>query len=278
MTLRAGMLAGLIAAVVLVGGLWFLNSTRAGLAIKCSWLNDMGACFLYSLTEPIGPAAPAATEDPAAAAERERQEAERRREEARERALREADRAVESASSDLRWAVDSLVSLAERAATEAESVTSPTAELDAALDTLRHEYEELAAMIAAGSTGEFWVDEVSFALYDVEFARDAVDFAVDGVEFGTYGLDELRDTRSRLERDIDAAMSALRSAQRRHPEAAPPSFGIESAEADLERLNAGIDASLAVYGSTQEAVQTVLDQADAILSDATELAASVGAQ
>lgn len=271
MTLRTGLLAGLIACAVLFGGLWFLNSTRAGLAIKCSLLNDVGACFLYELTEPIRPPAPIPTEDPAAAAERERKEAS-------DRAQREADQAVASASTDLEWAVQALESLAMAAADEAMAMPSTTAELDAAYESLRREHDELAALIAAGSTGEFWVDDVSFALYDVEFARDGVDFAADGVEFSSYALDDLRESRSTSERDIEIAMSALRATQVRYPGAAPPIYAIADAEAALDRLAASIDESLAAHDATSSATQDVLDQADVILEQATALAQSVGAE
>jgi hypothetical protein len=68
----------LVVAVVF-GTLWFLNSTRPGLDIKCRYLNDLGACFEAVLTQPVpqvpdpfapggndGGVAPPVTPDPAA--------------------------------------------------------------------------------------------------------------------------------------------------------------------------------------------------------------------
>lgn len=278
MTLRAGILAGLIACAVLLGGLWFLNNTRAGLGIKCSMLNDAGACFLYALSEPVAPRAPLPTENPAVVAERERQEAERQIQAAAERAQREADQAVSSASAELEGAVGVLASLADAAADEAEKLDTPTLEVEIALDDMRAEFEELAAMIANGSTGEFWVDDVSFQLYDVEFARDSVDFAADGVEFSAYAIDDARDSRDALARDVEAAMAALEAAQRRYLDAAPPPYTSAQAEADLKRLLSAIDDAVAEYERSARSVGELIAEADALMEQARELAASVGAE
>ena len=69
-TLFSGIVAGLIARAVLVGGLWFLNITRPGLGVKCEFLNDLGACPLYELSREAEPASPPITEDPELAEER----------------------------------------------------------------------------------------------------------------------------------------------------------------------------------------------------------------
>lgn len=277
-TLRSKIVAGVLACVVLLGGLWFLNNTRAGMGVKCSLLNDMGACFIYEFSAPIAPPAPLPTENPAVAAERRRQEEEARRQAAAERAQREADAAVAAAATELEWAVDALANAAEAASDEASLLGDPADEVRAAVEAQRALFEELAAMIAAGSTGEFWVDDVSFLLYDVEFARNDVDFARDGVEFAAYAIEDARDKRDPLARDVESAMAGLQAAQSRHPDAARPGYSAAIAEADLRRLLAAIDDSIAAHEAVQGEVEALIAEADAVMAQAIELAASVGAQ
>lgn len=274
-TLRTGLLAGFVACVVLFGGLWFLNNTRAGLGIKCSVLNDVGACFIFELS---APAQPLPTEDPVVVAERERQAEEQRRQAAVEQAQREADGAVARVSSDLHYATDALAATAEAASDEADSLGGPTLELQIAVDDMRDRFDELAALVAAGSTGEFWVDDVSFALYDVEFARDDVDFARDGVEFAAYAIEDAGDSRDGLARDVDVAIAALKAAQRLYPDAVSPGYAVAHAEADLQDYLASVDESLSAYQEAQSEVERLLAEADNILAQATEVAASVGAE
>lgn len=271
-TLRAGIAAGLIACLILFGGLWALNNTRVGLKMRCEVFNDVGACFTYALTEPIIPQAPVvqATEDPATKEERERQAA-------AAEVQRKADAAVAEAVSDLEWAVEALANVANDAADEAEALGDPTDELRQAVEDERAVMEELADMIAAGPTDEFWTDDVSFKLDDVSFARDDVDFARDGVEFSSYALDDARTQRDKLAADVRAAIAALESAQRRYPDAKPPSHSASWAEGELQRLLASIEDSLTTYDAALAEVSDLMDEADAILDQATDLAASVGA-
>jgi len=278
MTLRAGVLAGLIACIVFAGGLWALNNTRAGLAIKCNFLSDFGACLLHGLSEPV-PAAvttPDPTVDPSVRAEQERQEAERQRREAEARVQREADAVVGTASADLQATIDALAYLAEAASTEAFGIDDPISDVEQALEDMRTEFDELASMIAGGSTGEFWVDDVSFELYDVEFARDSVDFAADGVEFSAFAIQEAMQSRDDLIRDVERAISSLESAEVRHPGGVAP-YAASQGRADLNRFVAKLDLAIASYERAQRSLDDLIAEADALLEDAQSLAATVGA-
>jgi len=270
-TLRAGIIAGLVACAVLVAGFWFLNSTRAGLSMKCSVFNDVGACFAYALSQPLPLQPPNPAEDPAVAAERQRAEEERRHQDT-------ANRAVAAASYDLELAIDQLAYVAEAALDEAANISDPAADLRQAVADQRAVYEELHAVVAAGPTDEFWVDEVSFVFYDVEFARNDVDFARDGIEFASSSIEDARDQRDELEAAVRLAISALESAQGRNPIAVAPSYSVASAERELERRLADIDDTIAAYDEQLAQVEALIVEADQLMADASALAASVGAE
>ena len=264
--LRSAIVASLVTIAVLVVGLWFLNNTRPGLRFKCEVLNDLGACLIYG----VSGLSPPVTEDPEIAEERRRQAEE-------QRSQQEADQAVKRASFALETAVGSLRLVADAASDAADEVDDSTELIGQAADRQGSVFVELVAMIAAGSTGEFWIDEVTFKLYDVEFARDEVDFAVSDFEFETYDIELALTSRDQLVADIDAAVSKLASAISQYPNAGPPSYSVNQGQADVGELLAKIDLAFAAYETALDEVAAMIAEADAILEEATSQALSVGA-
>lgn len=241
---RAGIVAGLVACAVFFGGLWFLNNTRPGLQIKCSLFTDLGACFLYELSEPRSPGSPGRpqpTDDPATVEAR--------------RQADEADRAVDDAA----------------------GLKDAVADVREAVDAERAVFEELEATIEADAHEEFWVDDVSFKLDDVEFARDDVDFAREDFGFSIESIEEARARRADLAEAVRAAISNLESAQWLYPDASAPTYSAGTAEGDLERLLADINGAVAAYEAAGSDVDELIVEADEILEAATALAASVSA-
>jgi len=262
--LRSGIIAGLVACVVLVTGFWFLNNTNTGLRIKCNVLNDVGACLLYALSHPSGSSPSQPTEDPSVVEE--------------QRAQQEATNALDKASSDLQYAVNSLATAATAASDEAGALDDAVEQVRAAVGAEQTVFDELGEMINAGSTGEFWVNDVSFKLYDVQFARDSVDFARDEFEFATYSIQGARDSRGELAGAVDAAVVAFESAISRYPDGAPGPYSIDQAQTDSGAWLAEIDRAVAAYQEAVTQADALMADADDILEQATSLAASVGAE
>ncbi len=262
-TLRVAVVAAVVAVLILVAGSWFLNNTRLGLEIKCRFLNDVGACFLYELTSPGTITEPPPVEDPAVAASR--------------RAEEEANAAVAAASRALQRAVDDVAGAADSASREAADLSQPLSDLSQAVADEQAATDTLAEMIAAGSTGDFWADEVSFALYDVEFARDRVDFARDGVEFASYSIDDAKQHRQQLVHGVQDAIARLERAQQQNPTADDPLYTTVVGQRDLDLALSSIDASVAAYEDALREADGLVREAVDILDDATALAATVGA-
>ena len=269
-TLRSATVASLVTLTVLVVGLWFLNNTRPGLRFKCEVLNDLGACLVYGLSGGTESLFPPVTEDPQIAEERRRQAEE-------QRSRREADQAVERASFALETAVDSLRLSADAASDAADELDDSTELIRQAVDRQESVFDELVAMIAAGSTGQFWVDDVTFKLYDVEFARGDVDFAVSGFEFNTYYIESALTNHDQLVADIDAAASKLDSAISQYPNATAPAYSVNKAQEGVDELLAKIDLAIAAYETALGEIDAMIAEADTILEEATSQALSVGA-
>jgi ElaB/YqjD/DUF883 family membrane-anchored ribosome-binding protein len=263
-TLRTVVVVVVATVLVLVSGLWFLNNTRPGLRLKCEFLNNLGACLTYGLSELADHApAPAVTTDPRIAAQ--------------QTAQRAADRAVDQASFDLSIAVDILRTTAVGASEAASSLDDSLASIERALDNQREVFNELASMIAAGSTGEFWVSDVAFKLNDVEYARNDVDFAVNSFEFNAYEIEYAADNRDRLVADIEVAATKLETELAQYPSAAAPSYSAAQGRADLADLQATIDRAITAYESAQDEADALVAEADSFLHEATSQAAAVGA-
>jgi hypothetical protein len=97
------------------------------------------------------------------------------------------------------------------------------------------------------------------------------------VEFSTYALGEARNQHEKLASDIQTAIAALEAIQRQYAGAKTPAHTAAWADGELERLLTSIEDSLATYDAALADVAQLMTEADSILDQATNLAASVGA-
>ncbi len=178
---RSVLASALLAVVFIAAGMWALNNTTIGLNIKCRVFNDLGACVIMALTEPVSPTtggggpvyAPPPTESPEQRAAREAAEEQVRR-----------DAAVQDASSALASAIDDLSSNADDLMSGAADMASSVKDLATSVDDgMSSAYSKLKGQTRVRPMDEFAQNDVCFALNDVEYARNDVDYAVNDVGY-----------------------------------------------------------------------------------------------
>lgn len=262
--------SALLAVILIVAGSWALNNTAVGLNIKCRVFNDLGACFIVALTEPVVPNSggntyvPPPTETPEERAAREAAEEQAR-----------LDAAVQDASSALGRAIDDLLGNADELMGGADDMTSAVAGVGSSADGMQSAYTALKDQTRVRPMDDFAQNDVCFALNDVGFARSDVDFAVNGFEFAKDPYTTTLESRTGYIAAVQPAVARLNAAVNANPRGVSPQQTAFDADAALSSASTKAKAAAIKAGEAKAQVTALVKSADAWMKKARKLAASV---
>ncbi len=262
----------LLAALLLVGGSWFLNNTVAGLNIKCRVFNDLGACFVVALTQPIVPSGdsggdtyvPPATESPAERAQREAAEAQAR-----------LDAATRDAASALGFAMDDLAGNAGDLEGAASDMASAVGDVAGSLDDMQSSYSDLKTETEVRPMDDVEQGQVCVALGQVDVARGQVDVALSQFEIAEGPYKSALTDRAGYVRAVQSGVATLNAAVAANPTGVAPQYTAAAAEAALSFAAARARIASGKADQARADVAKLVKAADALRAKARTLAATV---
>ena len=250
-----------LAALLLLGGAWFLNNTRLGVSIKCQYLNDGVACLQLLVTgvAPTGPTVPAAipapaTENPAVTAERQRQAA------------------ISDAAENVRNSTGDVLSNGDDINSDAQDMSSDADDVQSSLQDVQDAYASLQAETRKKPMNAIQQDDVCVALDDVSVAKDSQDADVDYFEADKETFDSDSSARTGLVGDLSSALASLRQLDGANPAWTQV---LNSGDAALSPSAGSVTSATSTATDAQTRVSTAEGAARKVLTDGKSLAATV---
>ncbi len=272
MNARSVLASALLAALLLVGGSWFLNSTAPGLDIKCRVFNDLGACVVVALTQPIVPSGgngggtyvPPATESPAERAQREATEAQAR-----------LDAATRDASSALGLAMDNLATNTGDLDGAASDMASAVDDGASSLDDMQSSYSDLKTETGVRPMDDVEQSQVCVALSQLDVARSQVDVALSQFEVAEDPYKSALTDRSAYVEAVESGVATLNAAAAANPTGVAPQYTAAAVEAALASAAATAKIASGKADQASADVSKLVKAADALWAKGRTLAATV---
>jgi hypothetical protein len=250
-----------VVVALLAGGVWFLNSTRLGVSIKCQYLNDVIACLQVAVNDlvPTAPRQPdarplPATEDPAAVAHRQHQAA------------------VTAAADALRTTTADVLSNARDVDGDAEAMSGSVADVEDALVDLGDANDALVRETSKKPMNGIQKDEVCFALDDVVFASESVEFEAESFGFDRETFDYNLGLRQELVTALSDAVASLRSLDGANTTWAPI---LLAGDAAITGSTETVESAKGRATEAQARVRDAREDARTTVDEAQDLAATV---